>query len=202
MAAKANPPQTAVVAYKALNGDFTCRGHKFEVGQTYTVEGEPVLCENGFHACENPFDVLDYYDLVGSRFAKVTLTGAVDRQADGQKVCGTSITVDAELSLPEWIGASVKFLIAACKGKKDEAVQAASGYYSKLEITGGNSAAAAVGPGSRVKATAGTPVAICEYDRDGKDGKPIGFAVGIAGTDFPADIWVIAKDGKLVGEVA
>lgn len=45
------------------------------------------------------------------------------------------------------------------------------------------------------KAAAGSPVAICEY---GTDGKPVGFATGIAGDDFPADTWVVAQGGKLV----
>ena len=30
------------------------------------------------------------------------------------------------------------------------------------------------------------------------DGKCVGFATGCAGKDFPADVWVCAKDGKLV----
>ena len=276
MAKKSSPKDQGITAYKALNADFTCRDHQFEVGQTYTVEGKPVICEHGFHACENPLDVLNYYDLCNSKFARVTITGAVDRQNGDSKLCGASITVEAELSLPEWIGASIKWLIEACKGGKDEKIQAASGdysqlaasgdysqlaasgyssqlaasgyssqlaasgdhsqlaasgyssqlaasgyssklaasgdysqlaasgdhsqlaasgYSSKLEVIGGNSAAAAVGPGSHAKVVAGTPVAICEY---GKDGKPIGFATGIAGTDFPADTWVMAKGGKLV----
>jgi hypothetical protein len=47
-----------------------------------------------------------------------------------------------------------------------------------------------------IRAVAGTPIAICEYDRNGK---PVGFATGIAGEDgVPADTWLIAKYGKLV----
>jgi hypothetical protein len=75
---------------------------------------------------------------------------------------------------------------------------AASGDSSRLEITGEKSAAAAVGNGSTVKAKSGTPVAICEYDHNGK---PIGFATGIAGADgVPADTWLVAKGGKLVAQ--
>jgi hypothetical protein len=75
---------------------------------------------------------------------------------------------------------------------------AASGHYSQLEITGEKSAAAAVGNGSAVKAKSGTPVAICEYDHNGK---PISFATGIAGADgVPADTWLVAKGGKLVAQ--
>jgi hypothetical protein len=80
----------------------------------------------------------------------------------------------------------------------DSSRLAASGYSSRLEITGEKSAAAAVGNGSTVKAKSGTPVAICEYDHNGK---PIGFATGIAGADgVPADTWLVAKGGKLVAQ--
>lgn len=73
---------------------------------------------------------------------------------------------------------------------------AASGDYSQLKISGAKSAAAAVGYNSRVRAAAGCPVAICEYDANGN---PIGFATGIAGQDgVPADTWLIAVGGKLV----
>ena len=275
--AKAEAPATQTVsAFKAFDSDLKCRDHAYEVGKTYVIDGKPVLCDHGFHACENPLDVLNYYDLCGSRFARVTLSGALDRQEDGGKICAASITIDAELSLPEWIAASIKWVMDACKTAKGDLVQsasgnfsklaasgtssklaasgtssklaasgdssklaasgnssklaasgyssklaasgyssklaasgdssqlaasgdysklAASGNFSKLEITGAKSAAATVGPNSRVKAAAGTPVAICEYD---SDYSPIGFATGIAGKDFPADTWVIAKDGKLV----
>jgi hypothetical protein len=73
---------------------------------------------------------------------------------------------------------------------------AASGDSSQLEIKGTKSAAATVGPNSTVRAVAGTPLAICEYD---SNGAPVGFATGVAGKGgVPADTWLIAKDGKLV----
>lgn len=50
-----------IKAYKGFNPDMTCRGFKYEVGKEYEHEGHVELCESGFHACENPFDVLDFY---------------------------------------------------------------------------------------------------------------------------------------------
>jgi hypothetical protein len=73
---------------------------------------------------------------------------------------------------------------------------AASGYSSKLEIKGAKSAAAAVGPNSIVRAIARTPIAICEYDRNGN---PVGFVCGVAGEEgCPADTWLRAENGKFV----
>ena len=48
--------------YKAFNDDLTCLGYQFEVGKTYTIEGELKLCRNGFHCCSDPLDCFVYYD--------------------------------------------------------------------------------------------------------------------------------------------
>ena len=144
-------PDSTVVAFKAFNKDLTCRDHQFAIGQTYTVEGAPVICENGFHACENPLDVLNYYDLCDSRFARVTLTGAVDRKGDDSKVCAASITIDAELSLHEWIGLSIKWLLNAASGYYSQL--AASGDYSQLAAPGYSSQLAASGDSSKLAAS-------------------------------------------------
>lgn len=48
--------------YKAsVNGK--CRNITYEVGKTYTYNGDILLCSSGFHYCENIDDVLRYYDL-------------------------------------------------------------------------------------------------------------------------------------------
>lgn len=60
-----------IKGFKAYNKGLVCRGFQFEEGKTYEVEGKPVRCgSNGFHACENPLDVLDYYDLCESEFTE------------------------------------------------------------------------------------------------------------------------------------
>ncbi len=47
-------------AYKASRNQ-KCRDFHFEVGETYEIEGELRMCENGFHFCETIQDTLYYY---------------------------------------------------------------------------------------------------------------------------------------------
>ena len=48
-------------AYKVFNVDMTCRDFQYEEGKTYELDGEPMLCHYGFHACLNLADVFNYY---------------------------------------------------------------------------------------------------------------------------------------------
>ena len=48
-----------VNAYKGMDADMKCRGFQFEIGGTYETKGEIVVCQNGFHACEDPLAVLE-----------------------------------------------------------------------------------------------------------------------------------------------
>ena len=72
-----------VVSYKGFNSDWTCRGFRYEVGKSYKMDGDAIACQRGFHACENPVDVLSYY-FIGddgslARFAQVEQAGQIAR---------------------------------------------------------------------------------------------------------------------------
>jgi hypothetical protein len=147
---------TALVAYKAFNPDLSCNGFKYEVGKTYELGAEPVICQQGFHACEHPFDVFNYYPL-GSRVARVTLSGKLDRRGgDDSKICGASITIDAELTVPDFVKAAVAWIVKAAKGNVATGYRghaAATGYRGHAAATGYRGHAAATGYSGHAAAT-------------------------------------------------
>ena len=199
------------VAFKGFDKSLACRGYQYEVGKSYVHTDSVVQCSSGFHVCQNPLDVLDFYPLEdGNRFARVTVGGKIDR-SDDKKWAAAEITVSAELTFPAFVKAAIDWTVAACKASKggtassghsatnassgDYATNASSGHYATNEATGECAVIAAAGRNSRAKGAAGVWISLAEYDGL----NCIGFATGCAGKgDVPADTWLIAKGGKLV----
>ena len=104
--------EKTIKAYKAFNSDFTCRGFQYKVGEEYTHDGEVKVCKNGFHACQNPLDVLSYYPLVDdkckiARFAEVLQSGIIDNSKK-DKTCSSKIKINAELNLAGFIETAIE----------------------------------------------------------------------------------------------
>ncbi|MCK9273362.1 YD repeat-containing protein [Candidatus Gracilibacteria bacterium] len=49
-----------MIGYKATYKGI-CLNQLYEVGEIYTLDGELVMCENGFHFCQDLYDVFNYY---------------------------------------------------------------------------------------------------------------------------------------------
>lgn len=52
-----------VEGYKGTDSLMQCRDEQFELNKEFTIEGDPVLCEHGYHFCLNLQDVFSYYGL-------------------------------------------------------------------------------------------------------------------------------------------
>ena len=132
-----------VTAYKGFNKDLTCRGFQYEIGKEYE-EKEVSVCESGFHACENPFDVLDYYgDVLDNRFCKVEQSGTIKK--DDKKQASSKIKVVAEIGFTglfkagiEWIEevTNPTHIIEETRGKNDKDKIGSSGDYAQIGSSG------------------------------------------------------------------
>ena len=74
------------------------------------MDGDIKVCERGFHACENPLEVFDYYDMFDSRFCKVEQSGEIDKESRNTKICSSKIKIVAELKLADMIKLGVEWL--------------------------------------------------------------------------------------------
>ena len=115
--------EKTIKAYKAFNPDFTCNGFQYKVGEEYSHDGEIKVCRSGFHACQNPLDVLSYYPLVDynckiARFAEVLQSGVIDN-SEKDKTCSSKIKVEVELNLAGFIEAAIEEFTNPDKIKTD-----------------------------------------------------------------------------------
>jgi hypothetical protein len=145
-----------VIGYKGFNKGLTCRGFGYQVGKSYKHNGEIELCQRGFHFCENPLDILNYYDLVDSdgmltEFARVEATGKVKSRDD--KSVTDKLTIKARITIPTFVKASFDFMWAKNNENMDGLITD-EGHYSRLATSGDYSQLATSGHYSRL-ATSG-----------------------------------------------
>ena len=116
-------------AFKGFKNDLTCRGFKYEVGETYEEENAE-LCNTGFHACENPIDCLRYYNPATSVYHEVELEEVSNEQDIDSKCVGRKITIGAEIGIPEICRLTFEYVKEHCTNANnvDAENQAMSGY--------------------------------------------------------------------------
>ena len=131
--------QNKIIAYKGFDKNLKCRDFQYEVGKEYEIDGEIECCRHGFHACENPLEVWDHYQMIGSRFAQVEQSGTIDREASSTKVCSSHIKIKAELKLADIINLGVEWLkdiTSPSKTKINNALNDNGGYSAQIGSSG------------------------------------------------------------------
>ena len=162
--------------YKGFNPDFTCRGLKYEVGGVYTCDDNIKACEKGFHACEEPFAVLNYYPFVNgecklNRYAEVKQGGCCDK--DRGKTASQKIEIKAELNIAGLVKAQVHYVQSKIKKSSDlntgnRSAATNTGYSSAAQVTGANSVAFACGYMAKAAASKKGFIIICDWrERNG-----------------------------------
>ena len=142
----------SIIGFKGFDKDLKCRGFQYEVGKTYDLKGKVECCEKGFHFCENPLEVFDYYTPNNSRFCQVEGGGSVDKSEDDSKVATSHIHISEEIGLNGLIDEGVKFILDKVNFKDTKSTNTGNclastntGYYSAATNTGYKSASTNTG---------------------------------------------------------
>mgnify|MGYP003302193875 CR=1 FL=1 len=145
--------------YKGFAPGLVCRGKQY-AENTVFEEDTARICHSGMHFCENPFDVLDHYDLVNGNgefndFAEVEALDPVHTD-DKKKYCTTRLRIGAKLSFAGFVKACVDFLIEKTKISVDAgssgygAQIGSSGYGAKIGSSGYGAQIGSSGDGAQI----------------------------------------------------
>jgi len=107
--------KNTIKAYKGFDKDLKCRDFQYEVGKTYEMDGRITCCDRGFHACENPFDVLSNYPMFDrngtpNRFCIVEQSGDIDKSRNDSIIASSKIKVRTELKFVDFIKTAIEWI--------------------------------------------------------------------------------------------
>jgi len=203
--------------YKGFNAKLQCtpsgKVFQYEIGTTYT-EPTANLCDKGFHFCESPLDIFNYYKPNdGSRYTEVEADGVTDQEKEDSKRACTSLTIGAEIKITALIKAAIRFVFdrvtsttgdsahSATTGNSAHSAttgysahSATTGYSAESSVSGKNAIAASLGVKGKAKGVKGDWLVLAEYRDDGSI-KAIRVA-HIGGKKIKPDTFYTLKDGK------
>ena len=127
---------TTITTYKGFDKDLKCKNFQYEVGKEYEEENIKI-CKRGFHACESPLEVWDYYGPYNSRFCEVEQSGEIQREQGNTKVCSSKIKIKAELRLSDIIRLGIEWIKERCNPDNSYSAQiGSSGDSAKIGSSG------------------------------------------------------------------
>ena len=207
--------------YKGFNPGLICKDKQYQENTVFE-EPEAKICEKGMHFCENPFDVLNYYDLIRSdgtpnEFAEVE---ALDepKTDDKKKFCSRKLKIGVKLGLSGFIKACVDFVLektiaeapsenvdsgnyARIGSSGNSAQIGSSGNSARINCTGSDSVICCAGHGSVVKAQIGCWITLAEWKYDPSKGRYVPVCVKteyVDGEKIKADTPYRLENGEFV----
>ena len=188
--------ENIIHSYKGFDKDLKCRGFAYEIGKDYKQDGNIKCCNNGFHACEFPLDIFNYYAPGGnSRYCTVTQSGVTDKKGGDSKVASSKIHIETEIGLDGIIKAGVKFILDKVNWKNQK--ESNTGDYSAATNTGDCSAATNTGDSSAATNTGYKSAATNTGDRSVATNTGDSSAAKVSGKESIAI--VTGKDSKAAG---
>ena len=215
--------------YKGYNKGLICRGKQYAENTVFEEENAEI-CESGMHFCENPFDVLEYYEYVNN---KAELNEFTEVEAlsdcltdDNKKYTTKKLKIGAKLSIAGFCKAFVDFTFSKIDWKNSAATNTGNysaatntgdrsaatntgnmsaatntGNYSAATVEGKNSFAIATGIGSKAKGKLGCYIAVAEWENINDEWQIKNFkAHKVDGKTIKEDTFYTLKNGKFVIE--
>ena len=199
--------------YKAFNPGMICNDKQYAENTDYEEVGGKI-CEKGMmHYCVNPFDVLNFYDLVdeSGKFSDFAEVNALDQPISGSdgKFATKKLHIGAKLSFAGFIKACIDYtkeqtIVNMPKSDVttgDCAKIGSSGDSAQIDSTGVDSVICCAGHGCTVKAKIGSWITLAEWEYSEEKGRSVPRCVKteyVDGEKIKADTWYRLKNGEFV----
>ena len=208
--------------YKAFNPGMICNDKQYAENTDYEEVGGKI-CEKGMmHYCVNPFDVLNFYDLVdeSGKFSDFAEVNALDQPISGSdgKFATKKLHIGAKLSFAGFIKACIDYTkeqtivnmpksdvttgdCAQICSSGNSAQIGSSGDCAKIDSTGVDSVICCAGHGCTVKAKIGSWITLAEWEYSEEKGRSVPRCVKteyVDGEKIKADTWYRLKNGEFV----
>ena len=141
--------------FKGFEKDFSCKRKQYEENTTYEEHGVGCCHKGVMHFCEDPWEVLNHYDLVDdngnfSEFAEVEALGQVWN--DGEKRATNKIHIGAKLGLKGFLKACIDFTLEKTKfGSSGNYAQiGSSGDYAQIGSSGNSAQIGSSGDSAQI----------------------------------------------------
>ena len=194
--------------FKGFEKDFSCSGKQYEENTTYEEHGVGCCHKGVMHFCEDPWEVLNHYDLVDgngnfSEFAEVEALGQVWN--DGEKRVTNKIHIGAKLGLKGFLKACIDFTLEKTKfgSSGDSAQIGSSGYYAKIGSSGYSAQIGSSGNYAQINSTGEDAVIMCAGRKSkakGKKGSWITLAEWVKDEEKGRYVPICVKTERVDGE--
>ena len=208
--------------FKAFDPGLICRGKQYAENTDYEEAGGAICGEGMMHYCVNPFDTLNFYDLVDKNgtFSDFAEVEALDPPVvgSGGKFATKKLHIGAKLNFAGFVKACIDYTkeqtinnmpksyiatgdSAQIGSSGNSAKIGSSGNSAQIDSSGEDSVICCAGNGSAVKAKAGSWITLAEWEYSDEKGRYIPHCVKteyVDGEKIKADTWYRLKNGKFV----
>lgn len=197
--------------FKGFEKDFSCKGKQYEENTTYEEYGVGCCHKGVMHFCEDPWEVLNHYDLVDgngnfSEFAEVEALGQVWN--DGEKRATNKIHVGAKLGLKGFLKSCIDCTLEKTEYESNgtnlpgnSAKIGSSGNSAQINSTGEDAVIMCAGSRSKAKGKKGSWITLTEWVKDEEKGRYVPICVKterVDGEKIKENTYYTLKNGEFV----